>query len=167
MVVAPLCVPVGPPDGFACNKPVGMAMAPPGTVVKPPGGDAIRNKMVCMGWGLLPVVSRGPASRGVTTMPGGKLGTKYVTRVGGPTSDDELRRIALAPAWVTVPPVMWLSTTEVPAMLTRDVEGFDADDTCTSDVGAALSTGMDDEETAILCNAVPKETPPAAERALA
>lgn len=167
MVVVPLCVPPGLPDAFAGNRPVGMAMEPPGTVVRPPAGVAMRSKMVCMGWVPLPVASRGPASRGATTMPGGKLGTKYVTRVGGPTSDDELSRTALAPAWVTVPEGMWLNTTDVPAMLTRVVEGLDADCTCTNEVGAALSTGMDAEETAPFCNAVPVEKPPPAEKALA
>lgn len=51
-------------------------------------------------------------------------------------------------------------------MLTRVMEGVEVDDTCMSEVGAALSTGMEDEETVILCNAVPNETPPA-ERTLA
>lgn len=129
MVVAPAGVPVGLPDAFAGIKFAGTAMVPPGTVVKPPCGDAMRSRMVCMGCAPLPAASRGPASRGVTTMPGGKLGTKYVTRAGGPTSGDELSRNVLPPAWVTVPPVMWLSTTEVPAMLTRVVEGLDVEDT--------------------------------------
>lgn len=115
--------PLGLPDAFAGIRLL-MAMALPGTVVKPPWGEAMRSRMVCMGWVVPPGPSLGPASLGVTIMPGGRLGTRYVTRgpigcgcaCGWPPSRTG------AAADVTVP-VAGVNTTDVPEMLTRVIAG--------------------------------------------
>uniref|UniRef100_A0A6B0V8W9 Putative secreted protein n=1 Tax=Ixodes ricinus TaxID=34613 RepID=A0A6B0V8W9_IXORI len=93
--------PPGPP-GIGVRLP--MVMALPGTVVKPPCGEAMRSRIVCMGMGVpepgAPEMIRGPDSLGVTTIPGGRLGTRYVTL--GCAIIDGVRR-KLPPACVTTP----------------------------------------------------------------
>lgn len=78
-----------PPADPAMGARLPIVMVLPGTPAgKPPGGAAIRSRIVCMGMavpGAPAAVSRGgPDSLGVTTIPGGRLGTRYVT-LGWPT----------------------------------------------------------------------------------
>lgn len=141
----------GLPDAFAAIRLL-MAILP-GTVVNPPWGEAMRSRMVCMGWVVAPGPSRGPASRGVTIMPGGRLGTRYVTRAGAASCCCPCPCPSLSappPAAEVTVPVAGVSTTEVPEMLTRVIAGrLDVGGICTSDVGAALNTGMPEDGTAI------------------
>lgn len=84
------------------------------------------------------------------------MGTRYVTRVGGPTKGGLSRT---APPDCDTVPVTGDSTTVVPPMLTRVCPWLDVGGICTSDVGAALNTGMLEDGTVIFCIAFATETP--------
>lgn len=79
-------------------------LRPNAPVVKPPCGEAMRSRIVCIGMGVpepgVPEMIRGPDSLGVTTIPGGRLGTRYVT-LGCAIIDGVSRK--LPPACVTTP----------------------------------------------------------------